>query len=237
MSCPQTAAAPQRILCVLGMHRSGTSCLTGSLQEAGLFLGDCHTWNPHNLKGNRENQQIVDINDAVLAANEGAWDAPPRTVQWSEAHRRAARELLAGYAGHPYFGFKDPRTLLALSGWQALFPDMDFIGIFRHPLKVAESLHTRSGMHRQQGLELWYQYNLRLLQHYRRRSFPLLCFDDEQAVFMAKLHRVLSGLGFDAGQWRGEFYEPALKTAEPAEPLPLPWKVRRVYEKLQRLAE
>ena len=46
---PETRAVadmPDRVVCILGMHRSGTSCLTGSLQQAGLFLGDCHTWNP-----------------------------------------------------------------------------------------------------------------------------------------------------------------------------------------------
>ena len=42
---------PARLIAVLGMHRSGTSYLAGSLQEAGLILGDCHTWNKHNEKG------------------------------------------------------------------------------------------------------------------------------------------------------------------------------------------
>ncbi|HBM84618.1 MAG TPA: sulfotransferase family protein, partial [Halieaceae bacterium] len=31
---------PRRVIAILGMHRSGTSCLTGSLQEAGLELGE-----------------------------------------------------------------------------------------------------------------------------------------------------------------------------------------------------
>ena len=60
---------PRRVIAILGMHRSGTSCLTGSLQEAGLELGEHHTWNPYNRKGNRENQDFVDLHDAILAAN------------------------------------------------------------------------------------------------------------------------------------------------------------------------
>jgi hypothetical protein len=32
-------------MALLGMHRSGTSCLTGSLQLKGLFRGDVHEWN------------------------------------------------------------------------------------------------------------------------------------------------------------------------------------------------
>lgn len=234
---PTPALQPQQILCVLGMHRSGTSCLTGSLQEAGLYLGDCHTWNPHNLKGNRENQDIVDINDRVLADNGGAWDHPPERVTWSEAHRELVRNLFAVYAEHPLFGFKDPRTLLVVDGWKALFPGMRFIGIFRHPNAVAQSLHNRSGMPHEQGLELWYEYNRRLLRQYREGAFPLLCFDDEPEVFQDKLHRVLHDLGFAAHEWEGEFYDQVLRSAHRDTSTALPWHARRLYRKLQRLAE
>jgi len=219
------------------MHRSGTSCLTGSLQEAGLFLGECHTWNPHNLKGNRENQRIVDINDRVLAENGAAWDRPPqRQVSWSPPSRQAALELFAEYAGHATFGFKDPRTLLALEGWQSLFPQMEFIGIFRHPLAVVESLRRRGGMPRSQALDLWYQYNRRLLREHDRLQFPLLCFDDSGAVFQQKLTAVLAGMAFDVSGWQGDFYEPELKYAEQGMEGKLPWKVIRLYRKLRKRA-
>ena len=54
------------ILAVLGMHRSGTSALIGSLQAAGLHLGKHNTWNAHNLKGNRENNDIVQLHEELL---------------------------------------------------------------------------------------------------------------------------------------------------------------------------
>lgn len=231
------ATQPEQILCVLGMHRSGTSCLTGSLQEAGLHLGDCHTWNPHNLKGNRENQDIVDINDKVLADNDGAWDEPPERSLWNEGHRDMARELFQGYAEHPLFGFKDPRTLLVLDGWKAMFPDMRFIGIFRHPNAVVQSLDKRSGMPREKGLALWYEYNRRLLRQYREQPFPILCFDDESEAFQDKLQAVLKALGFEVGDWAGEFYDGVLRSDREDTDTPLPWVIRRLYRKLQRLAE
>ena len=65
------------------MHRSGTSCLTGSLEAAGLYLGNIQTWNPFNLKGNRENQEIVDLHDLILADNGGSWDSPAMACQRS----------------------------------------------------------------------------------------------------------------------------------------------------------
>lgn len=231
------AAQPEQILCVLGMHRSGTSCLTGSLQEAGLYLGDCHTWNPHNLKGNRENQDIVDINDRVLADNDAAWDCPPTRIAWTEVHREMVRELFQAYGEHPLFGFKDPRTLLVLDGWKSVFPEMRFIGIFRHPNAVAQSLHNRSGMSQERGLELWYEYNKCLLRQYREAPFPILCFDDGQEEFQRRLHRVLVSMGFDSNAWKSEFYDQALKSAHEHTGAPLPWNIRRLYRKLQKLAE
>ena len=231
------APAPERILCVLGMHRSGTSCLTGSLEEAGLFLGDRHTWNPHNLKGNRENQQIVDINDRVLASVGSAWDTPPQHhVDWPQAELDAARALFATYAQHSPFGFKDPRTLLVLAGWKSLFPKMQYVGIFRHPLAVARSLQTRSGMPLAQGLELWFAYNRRLLQQYRQTPLPILCFDDDQSLFQQKLHGVLASLDFDNSAWQGDFYDEGLRSSQPDVADRLPWHIRRLYRKLQRLA-
>ena len=147
---------PDRVICVLGMHRSGTSCLTGSLQQAGLTLGDCHTWNPHNRKGNRENQAFVDLHDDILRSNGGSWDRPPARVRWQSDHYQRARELLAAHADEAAFGFKDPRALLLLAGWKALCPQLEFIGIFRHPGAVAHSLEVRSGseMSRAEGLAL-----------------------------------------------------------------------------------
>jgi hypothetical protein len=230
-------APPEQILCVLGMHRSGTSCLTGSLEEAGLHMGDIHTWNPHNLKGNRENQKIVDINDQVLASAGAAWDNPPDTeISWRASDLDAAGELFASYAGQSPFGFKDPRTLLTLPGWKQLLPHMRYIGIFRHPLAVARSLSNRSGMPVEQGLELWYQYNRRLLRQYRESTFPVLCFDDEQEIFQQKLRTILSEMGFDASAWQGEFFDENLRSAHKESEGTLPWKIHRLYRKLQRLA-
>ena len=122
------------------MHRSGTSCLTGTLQEAGLFLGDCHTWNKHNEKGNRENQKFVDLHDAILEANAGAWDAPPTKVTWSAEHIAAAKQLLADHAGESNFGFKDPRALPVnfLSSRQPLITPLI------HSPQYAQSIHRKA---------------------------------------------------------------------------------------------
>ncbi|WP_448683644.1 sulfotransferase family protein [Pseudomonas nicosulfuronedens] len=188
--------AEDLILMVVGMHRSGTSFLTGSLQGAGLELGKHSTWNPHNLKGNRENGDIVAFHDALLAARGHAWDNPPSVMPvWTQAEYAAARELIKDYDGVKRWGFKDPRALLAVTGWQELIPQLRFVGIFRHPSAVADSLQARGGMPREQALGLWKAYNSRLLELHGRVKFPVLCFDQDEENLHRQLDNVMRRFG------------------------------------------
>ena len=225
--------APERLIAVVGMHRSGTSCLTGSLQRAGLVLGEVHEWNRYNLKGNRENQAIVDLNDEVLAASGGSWDAPPPRVRWSAAHKARAREILASLAGAPVAGFKDPRTLLVIDGWLEVYPAMEFVGVFRHPAAVAASLANRSGMDRDTAYGLWKAYNRRLLALRRGRGFPLVDFDIDAVSYRATVERLAGGLGLDAtGVAEEPFFEEGLRNARGGEHLPI--ALRWLHGRLRR---
>ena len=224
-----------RLICVLGMHRSGTSCLIGSLQQAGLFLGDCHTWNPYNKKGNRENQKFVDLNDAVLAANGGAWNKPPKKPVWLPEQLRKAEALLEENSGEAPLGFKDPRTLLVVDGWMQVFPKIEFIGVVRHPNAVAQSLQNRSDMPPSQALSLWYAYNRVLLSEYQKKAFPILCFDEDERVFHQKLDQVVSEFGLNSGSAGKRFYDEKLRTSNSSEQQlakVLPWKVKHLYKRL-----
>jgi hypothetical protein len=224
---------PTRVVAVLGMHRSGTSCLTGSLQHAGLFLGDCHTWNKHNEKGNRENQKFVDLHDAILAANGGAWDAPPDRVVWQEEHKTWARDLLLAHAGEPNFGFKDPRGLLVIEGWKTLYPKMEFVGIYRHPNAVAKSLEKRSSKTREESLNLWYAYNSILYREYQAKPFPILCFDDDEAVLDEKIVRAAGLMGLTRKNPDEKFYTSELRHNDSEGEEVLPEHVEALYRKLK----
>jgi len=225
---------PGRVIGILGMHRSGTSCLTGSLQQSGLFLGEHHTSNKHNERGNRENQSIVDLHDDILAYNGGAWDRPPRRVQWSEEHYARARELLYEYRHAAVFGFKDPRVLLTLEGWKRLFPAIEFVGIFRHPNAVATSLDTRQHKPWEECVELWYTYNSILYGEYRKYRFPIINFDVEERVLDEKIDQVVEHLRLDGQGGEDKFYTSELKHHSGDEGRKLPWKIRRLHKKLKK---
>lgn len=216
---------------VVGMHRSGTSFLTGSLQQAGLELGKFSAWNPHNLKGNRENLDIVAFNDAVLAQRGFAWDNPPQSdIEWTQAEFEAAKLLIDAYDGAPRWGFKDPRALLLVEGWKKLLPSLNYVGIFRHPTSVAQSLDARGGMPREQAFALWKAYNERLLHLYRQKPFALLCFDEDEATLHNKLNVILAELGLQPLSDE-RFFSAELKHHQEL-PEALPADVEALYQEL-----
>ena len=103
---------PTIVVCILGMHRNGTSCLAGCLEERGLNLGDVVNTAPHNRKGNQENLELRAINDAVLTQSGGAWDNPPEVLSGDDDLRQRRDRHIAANSSVETWGFKDPRTLL-----------------------------------------------------------------------------------------------------------------------------
>jgi hypothetical protein len=212
------------------MHRSGTSCLTGLLEQAGVYLGPVSRANPSNLKGNHENPAIMNLHEEVLRVNGGRWDAPPAAVVWPESLKTVRDEIVRGYRGAPLWGFKDPRTLLVLEGWLEALPDLRFVGIVRHPALVAESLSRRNWFTREQGLGLWLSYNRRLLSIHRTREFPMVSFDAER--FPDAFVRAARALQLPALSAELDFFDPELRHAMPDRPVPLPEEVERLYRAL-----
>jgi hypothetical protein len=219
-----TTDKPKTVL-ILGMHRSGTSCLAGSLQEAGLYLGEVNTAAPHNAKGNRESLAIMALQDDLLRANGGDWDAPPATVIWSAEHRARRDAIIATYPPNRIWGFKDPRTLLTLSGWLEALPAVRYVGTFRHPLAVAASLYARNQVAVDQSLALWMVYNHRLMDEQRRLGFPLVSFDWPPERYQQRLQAIAPTLGLTVPAAGFSFFEAALRrnAAPQKEPIPSRW--------------
>ena len=232
-------SADSQAVLILGMHRSGTSCLAGCLQEAGVDLGKVNEGVPlssFNPKGNRENNRITKLNDAVLAANGGTWDRPPKSVVWSRRHEVRRERLIRGFPTDRPWGFKDPRTLLTLSGWLESLPAARMVATFRHPVAVARSLRRREQFSMQKGLSLWLTYNRLLLRHHERFEFPLICFDSSVDDYRLALSRILTALRLDLPARGISFFEPRLRRSHPGEETALPEAITRTYRSLAKLA-
>jgi hypothetical protein len=165
---------------ILGMHRSGTSCLIGALQTAGLFLGEVSKSDPHNTRGNQENKKIRLLNESIFQQNHGSWEIPPASVRTTEDQKNAIESYLSSFQKEGLVGIKDPRILFLNDPWFSSAENFFLIGTFRHPLAVAESLQKRNGFEIEKGLDLWTKYNKQLVRIHRKYNFPLIQYDLEK---------------------------------------------------------
>jgi hypothetical protein len=182
---------------ILGMHRSGTSCLAGALERCGLYLGDVRRTGRFNARGYYELSQVQHIHDQILGLNRGAWHCPPLEVQVHPHHSALLADIANGLARRRPCGVKDPRLLLLLDAWTRLAPPPHCLaGTFRHPLAVAKSLLERNAIPLEDGLRLWLDYNTRLVQWHTRDPFPLIAYSlVEVEDYCQRVARLAASLG------------------------------------------
>lgn len=175
---------------VLGMHRSGTSCLAGMLAAAGLASAGEAVRGWDNQRGHHEMLDAVRLNDAVLAHSGGHWLAPVPEVRWTPEHAAVRDRLLsATVAGRPAL-LKDPRTLLVLPFWRASTVPFRVISIVRHPLSAARSLVAWRGMSLAQGVALWSAHNHALAADHARHGHPLIDFERPRDEVVAQVQAI-----------------------------------------------
>lgn len=232
--------AGQRVIAILGMHRSGTSLLAGTLQECGLDLGDVNTHAPANEKGNRESWLLIALHEDLLRKAGGFWHRPPtRPVVWSRLHVAVRGLFIEEFADAPLWGFKDPRLLHLLDGWLEAVPALETVGIFRHPREVADSLRERtpSLFPGDAAERLWLDHNRRLLAWHDRTGCPLVEFVSDRAAFNAAAAAVARRLALPGAAPAGElsFFEERLRHQSAANQ-PIQGELADVYAALRARA-
>ncbi|MBV8760933.1 MAG: hypothetical protein JO257_26800 [Deltaproteobacteria bacterium] len=170
---------------VLGMHRSGTSCIAGMLAAGGAASAGASVRNWDNARGHHEMLDVVRLNEAVLAHSGGHWLSLPREVTWTEAHAHARDHILRLVLDGAPALVKDPRTLLVLPFWRASAVPFREIAVVRHPLAVARSLASWRGMPLGDGIALWTAHNRALLADRAQHAYPLVDFDAPRAEVIA----------------------------------------------------
>jgi hypothetical protein len=142
-------------ICVLGMHRSGTSLVAGILRLLGVDLGPDEDFLPpdsNNQSGYFELADLVEINNEILAHYGGSWDELPelppgweRSEDLAPLHDRSRRTLVRRFAASPQWAWKDPRTCITLPFWQRLVSGLRYVICVRNPIDIAHSLRAREG--------------------------------------------------------------------------------------------
>jgi hypothetical protein len=180
---------------VLGMHRSGTSMLTGLLHQGmGYDLGTAPMYGPvrgENFKGFFERIDIVTQNDVFLQRQGASWHSgieEYKSVNGNGAPHQAALtnkgqiglEFMnrsptdmetADTNNNPWIQ-KDPRMSITLRDWVPFFNQAPLppaiLFTYRHPLEVAYSLVRRE--HNRDGKPYTLVDGLQLWYIYNRRA-------------------------------------------------------------------
>jgi GT2 family glycosyltransferase/glycosyltransferase involved in cell wall biosynthesis len=156
------------IVCVTGMHRSGTSLVGGVLKLLGIDLGDeDDLLEPaaDNPLGFFESRTVKELNDRVLATMGGRWDDPPplprgweRGPALHDVRKDAVRAVQERFRVPGTLAWKDPRLSLTLPFWETVVPISRNIIVLREPDQVAASLAIRNGFEPERSAELWLRY-------------------------------------------------------------------------------
>jgi hypothetical protein len=162
--------APTELVCITGMHRSGTSLLARVVNLLGVSLGDDDALmgpGPDNPSGYWENRSVKELDDEVLAHLGGAWDQPPLlTGDWAldpslDPFRERGAEIIGrdlSGAETCHVGCKEPRLCLLHPFWRTVVPIRATVVVVREPGEVAASLARRNGIEPAQGAALWLRY-------------------------------------------------------------------------------
>ena len=137
-----------KILMVLGMHRSGTSMIAQWLYRCGLHVGD-RLLGPgkNNADGHFEDLDFVELHTKILQAHglpeSGLTDCAPRHLTDQEIEQ--IKELVESKKGqNDQWGWKDPRTCLFLETYRQMTGnDIKYLIVLRDYKIVIHSLFIR----------------------------------------------------------------------------------------------
>ena len=194
-------------LVVLGVHRSGTSALAGTLQRWGYEAGAAPLPpNVYNESGYFEDSNVVGFNDALLHRMGRSWSdvrlLPPAWEHqaWAPALRHeGAATLRQAYDLHKPWVLKDPRLCRVLPLWRQVFSDLKlqpgYLISLRHPLAVASSLQRRDDLPAQWACVLYAIHLLEAEQHTRGCPRAVVAYPDLVQDWRTTLRNAFRALG------------------------------------------
>lgn len=226
----------RRALLVLGMHRSGTSCVARIANLLGPEIGgNLRPPQPDNPMGFWEHAGLSELNDRALVALGTSWNDPsPLPAGWEERAPlleigEALRTLLESeFSLHSDFVVKDPRLCLLLPLWRtaldSLDCDVEFLWVVRDPRAVGASLARRDQLPFWQSELLWLRYNLAAESGTRGERRFMVRYEqvlaDWRAAFAGASESISLALpeeGSEADEKIGRFISPDLDHSPPTD--------------------
>jgi len=147
MSASSNGVPTNKILVILGMHRSGTSLIGQWLHQCGLHLGDRLLGaDESNSKGHFEDLDFLEYHKDIFR-NHQIDDAGLAHIRDFELNRyeenRLKHLILFKNELNPQWGWKEPRTCLFLKSYEKHLSDHKYLVLHRDFNLVVDSLVKR----------------------------------------------------------------------------------------------
>lgn len=242
---------------VLGMHRSGTSSVAGTLALLGARA-------PHHLMGAKadnpsgfwESEKITEFNEQIFYSAGSSWkdwgllDPSVFTGPDAETFDKASRWLIGSeYGGAETIVLKDPRICRIYPFWRSALESTGYQPLvvcpIRAPEEVAASLSARNGISRSLALKLWLQHVLEAERTSRGQLRHLMLWSDFLRDWRSQIRRLSENLARPsllpsaAEDAITSFLDPSLRRQrgeKDAAPGTTPDMVQRAYRALSELA-
>lgn len=189
---------------ILGMHRSGTSSVAGSL----AMLGACP---PATLMGPKddnpsgfwESEKIADFNDHFFELAGSSWrdwgpfDPDMFTGEYGSHFRGASRWLIeAEFGGAETIVLKDPRICRIYPRWRETLLDMGYSPIvvspIRDPREVVASLIARNAIPASLAMRLWLSHVLEAEETSREDPRHILLWPDFIGSWRGHMRQIMA---------------------------------------------
>lgn len=200
----------RRAILILGMHRSGTSALTRTVNLLGAATPQTLMGaTSNNLRGHWESKPIVDLNDEILAACGHRWYSrqriavcPSEVVRAQGLWSRLRDTLESEFGGASTVVLKDPRISRLVPLYREVLDELGYateaVLTLRNPLEVAQSLARRDRMEPRRAIGVWMRYTLDAERGTRGLPRALVVYEELLADWRAATSRMKQHLG---GAW------------------------------------
>lgn len=212
-----------RLIVVLGMHRSGTSAITRALKVLGVDLGDQLLSaddgdDGDNEKGYWEHIGLQALNIELLQAIGQDWFYTSPVAQndleilEKKGYFLKAKKLIEdNFKDRKLFGLKDPRMAKLLPFWKDVFAKCDinvsYVLAIRHPLSVVKSIEKRGWEGRERICLLWLNHAIESLSLTDSTSRVIVDYDHLMRDSRHELERMAHSLDLSVDEKELAYYQ------------------------------
>jgi hypothetical protein len=186
-----------KILIILGMHRSGTSLLSNWLYECGLNLGEnFRSSSQFNQKGYYEDIEFLNLHKKILSENNihPSGYEELKNITLTQNQKKTIEQLVTKKNKNFQWGWKDPRTCLLIDYYKNIIPNAYFIVIFRNYENVVASLIKRDVLfEKHYGRNIFKKILIKNINYKKNRKY-IEKFSQVWVYYNKRILKSLSGL-------------------------------------------